>query len=171
MTLVTCLAKFHFGAWWIVDDYSIFLSNLGHRKIKERAFQPRQAIHNIYIYTYIHTYMHAYIHTYIDACIHTYMHACMHTYIHAYIYIYIHEAMIYRPFFCLQPRGFLYYKCGGRGQVSSILLALLLLWCIPWIPSIIIRLPRVVAGQLGHETFDALRVARRRQIWGVKNGG
>ena len=90
MTLVTCLAKFHFGGWWIVDDYSIFLSNLGHRKIKERAFQPRQAIHNIYIYThtYLHTYMHAYIHTYIDAYIHTYMHACMHTYIHAYIYIY-----------------------------------------------------------------------------------
>lgn len=44
--------------------------------------------------------------------------------------------------------SFLYYKCGGRGQVSSILLALLLLWCIPWIPSIIIRLPRVVAGCL-----------------------
>ena len=108
--------------------------------------------------------MHAYIHP----C----MHACMHTYIH--VYIYIHEAMIYRPFFCSQPRGFLYYKCGARGQVSSILLALLLLWCIPWIPSIIIRLPRVVAGQLGHETCVArceLHVARRRQIWGVQKWG
>lgn len=44
--------------------------------------------------------------------------------------------------------SFFYYKCGGRGQVNGVLLSLMLLACIPCIPSIIIRLPRVVAGCL-----------------------
>lgn len=56
-------------------------------------------------------------------------------------------------FGCLQTYttfsiSFFYYKCGGRGQVSGVLLSLMLLACIPYIPSIIIRLPRVVAGCL-----------------------
>ena len=63
-------------------------------------------MHNMYIYTYIHTYyvhtcilyVRTYIHTYVHSYVHTYtrMHTYMHThtylptYIHAYMHTYIH---------------------------------------------------------------------------------